>query len=99
MTPSSFGDLIPKVLRETTKRHEVMHRMQVEWPRIVGKALAGRSKPVAIRRKRLYVHISEPAASFELTMKKPHVLAKAHTIVGEELVDLVLRAGSIDESR
>lgn len=98
MAPS-FGDLIPKVLRETTKRHESLHRMQEEWPRIVGKSLADRSKPVAIRRKRLYVHVSEPAASFELTMKKPHVLAKAHAIVGEELVDVVPRAGAVGESR
>ena len=98
MAPS-FGDLIPNVLRETTKRHESLHRMQEEWPRIVGKSLAGRSQPVAIRRKRLYVHVSEPAASFELTMKKPQVIARARTIIGEELTDVVPRAGAIGESR
>lgn len=94
-TSNPIGDLIPKILAETTKKHQALHQLQEQWARLVGKTLADHTKPVSIRRGIVYVHADQPGASYTLSLKKTTLLKRVEAAAGCPVSDLVVRAGTL----
>ena len=92
--PQSLKDLVPQVLQQT-KRSESLQRIQDEWARVVGHVLAEHSRPVSLRKGRLYVQTDEAGTNFLLSLKKQRLLARLPKVAGCEIADVVIRTGAM----
>ncbi len=94
--PKPIRELIPNVIRQAAERQRAIEQLQRRWARVVGKDLAGHTKPVRMSRGTLYVQTDEPGASFVLSLEKPRLLkALKEAAGGEPIEDIVVRAGEL----
>jgi len=93
MTPKPIGALIPHVLSQTAKQHQGIHRIQRRWNRLVGREVAAHTRPVSLRRGRLYVQTDEPGASFAISLEKPRLLKLLQTTAGCKIEEVIVRPG------
>ena len=91
----SLGDLLPNVLRQTSKKAEALQQVQAQWERLVGRELAAHSRPSSIRRNTLYIQSDEPGTSFGLSLLKVRMLEELPAIAGCPVQELVVRAGML----
>jgi predicted nucleic acid-binding Zn ribbon protein len=91
----ALGDLLPEVLRQTSKTAQAIQNVQASWERLVGKELALHSKPVRIRRMTLYVQTDEPGTNFGLSLLRVRLLDELPALVGGPIRDIVVRAGAL----
>lgn len=90
----AIKDLIPTVMQRMTTQHEKIQQLQRHWARLVGKQLATHTRPVNLRRGRLYVNTNEPGASFTLSLEKPRLLEQLQK-APYHVEDIVIRAGEL----
>ncbi len=88
-------DLIADVLQQAAKTHEAIYQVQAHWEELVGKKLAAHTKPMTIKRDRLYVHADQPASSFSLSLERSKLLKRLPEIAGRPITDIVIRAGTV----
>jgi hypothetical protein len=73
------------------------HRLQRQWPGIVGEHVAAHTRPESIRFKKLYVIADSSVWVQQLAFLKPSLLASINTAAGNPVVaDIVLRVGEIE---
>ncbi len=82
------------VMRRATAQHENIQRLRRHWGQLVGKPLAAHTRPVSLRRGRLYVNTNEPGASFALSLEKTRLLEQLHK-APYHVEDIVIRAGEL----
>jgi hypothetical protein len=74
------------------------HRLQRQWPTIVGEHVAAHTRPESIRFKKLYVIVDSSVWVQQLTFLKPSLLESINTAAGNPIVtDIVLRVGEFDD--
>ena len=93
--PKPIGELIPDIVQKASVTHQTIQQLQQEWPRLVGKALAGHTRPAGLRRKTLCVYTDEPGASFLLSMGKDALLAKLRQRTRGQIEALIIRPGEV----
>ena len=93
--PKPIGELIPTIVRKASVAHQTIQQLQREWRRLVGKELAGHTKPASLRRKTLCVYTDEPGASFLLSMEKGALLAKLNQRTHGQIEELIIRPGEV----
>ena len=91
----SLGDLLPEVLRQTSKTAQAIQNVQASWERLVGKELALHSRPVRIRRSTLYVQTDEPGTNFGLSLLRVRLLDELPALAGGPVKEIVVRAGTL----
>lgn len=91
----TLATLLPGVLRRVERQAKPLQGIQARWPRLVGRALAGHTKPVSLRRGRLVVLADQPGDGFALSYQRAQVLARlARTRGCRGLVqEIVIRPG------
>lgn len=62
----------------------------VSWERIVGKAIARRTKRIYIRNKVLFVELQSPSLKHDLGYHKPHMLELFRKEFGEGVVSEIV---------
>ena len=62
-----IGEVIQRVLTHAKQQHGALFAIQRDWTKLVGRALAGHTKPVSLHRGRLIVHADRPGDSFALS--------------------------------
>jgi hypothetical protein len=73
------------------------HRLQRQWPAIVGEHVAAHTRPDSIRFKKLYVIADSSVWVQQLAFLKPSLLASINTAAGNPVVaDIVLRVGEVE---
>jgi hypothetical protein len=73
------------------------HRLQRQWPAIVGEHVAAHTRPESIRFKKLYVIADSSVWVQQLAFLKPSLLASINTAAGHPVVaDIVLRVGEVE---
>jgi hypothetical protein len=73
------------------------HRLQRQWPAIVGEHVAAHTRPESIRFKKLYVIADSSVWVQQLAFLKPSLLASINTAAGNPVVtDIVLRVGEVE---
>jgi hypothetical protein len=73
------------------------HRLQRQWPAIVGEHVAAHTRPESIRFKKLYVIVDSSVWVQQLAFLKPSLLAGINTAAGSSIVtDIVLRVGEVE---
>ncbi|MBI4323418.1 MAG: DUF721 domain-containing protein [Candidatus Omnitrophica bacterium] len=90
-----IGELIPKIVQQALTTHQTIQQLQQEWRRLVGKELAGHTRPASLRHKTLCVYTDEPGASFLLAMEKDALLAKLNQRTHGQIEELIIRPGEI----
>jgi hypothetical protein len=90
-----FGALVKTVLDHTEKQHAPLFTLQAQWSRLVGRALARRTKPVSLRRGRLVIHATHPGEHFALSYQRPQLLTRLRAVTGGRVEELVVRAGDV----
>ena len=90
----AIKDLIPTVLQHAMAQHEKIQQLQRRWASLVGRQLAAHTRPVSLRRGRLYVNTNEPGASFALNLEKTRLLEQLHK-APYHVEDIVIRAGEL----
>ena len=93
--PKPIGELIPAIVRKASVAHQTIQQLQREWRRLVGKELAGHTRPASLRRKTLCVYTDEPGASFLLSMEKGALLAKLNQRTRGRVEELIIRPGEV----
>jgi hypothetical protein len=93
--PAPLSELFSAVFRgtpaETRLREGAIWQV---WPAAVGKQIAGRARPVAIRDGILTVAVTSAPWMQQLTFLKKGIIEKLNTSLGEDLVrDIQLKAG------
>ncbi|HKN87653.1 MAG TPA: DUF721 domain-containing protein [Nitrospiraceae bacterium] len=72
------------------------HRLQRQWPAIVGQHVAAHTRPESIRFKKLYVIADSSVWVQQLAFLKPSLLESINTSAGSLIVtDIVLRVGEV----
>lgn len=73
------------------------HRLQRQWPTIVGEHVAAHTRPESIRFKKLYVIADSSVWVQQLAFLKPSLIASINTAAGHPIVaDIVLRVGEVE---
>lgn len=73
------------------------HRLQRQWPAIVGEHVAAHTRPESIRFKKLYVIVDSSVWVQQLAFLKPSLLESINTAAGHAIVaDIVLRVGEVE---
>ncbi|MDQ6734124.1 MAG: DUF721 domain-containing protein [Nitrospirota bacterium] len=73
------------------------HRLQRQWPAIVGEHVAAHTRPESIRFKKLYVIADSSVWVQQLAFLKPSLLESINTAAGSSIVtDIVLRIGEVE---
>jgi hypothetical protein len=73
------------------------HRLQRQWPTIVGEHVAAHTRPESIRFKKLYVIADSSVWLQQLAFLKPSLIASINTAAGHPIVaDIVLRVGEVE---
>jgi hypothetical protein len=73
------------------------HRLQRQWPAIVGEHVAAHTRPESIRFKKLYVITDSSVWVQQLAFLKPSLLESINTAAGSPIVtDIVLRIGEVE---
>jgi hypothetical protein len=73
------------------------HRLQRQWPAIVGEHVAAHTRPESIRFKKLYVITDSSVWIQQLAFLKPAMLESINTAAGSPIVtDIVLRVGEVE---
>lgn len=73
------------------------HRLQRQWPAIVGEHVATHTRPESIRFKKLYVITDSSVWVQQLAFLKPSLLESINTAAGSPIVtDIVLRIGEVE---
>jgi len=91
----SVGQLIPHVLKRATAKRQQLERLQRQWARIVGRALAKHANLVSLQRGTLTIQTDEPGASFAVSLEKPRLLKQLNAGAKIEVKDIVVRAGEV----
>lgn len=74
------------------------HRLQRQWPAIVGEHVAAHTRPESIRFKKLYVIADSSVWVQQLAFLKPSLLESINTAAGNPIVaDIVLRVGEVEQ--
>ena len=72
------------------------HRLQRQWPAIVGEHVAAHTRPESIRFKKLHVIADSSVWVQQLAFLKPSLLESINTAAGTLIVaDIVLRVGEV----
>ena len=73
------------------------HRLQRQWPVIVGEHVAAHTRPESIRFKKLSVIADSSVWVQQLAFLKPSLLESINTAAGSPIVtDIVLRVGEVE---
>ena len=91
----AIGALLPEALRKAEQRARPLQTIQRRWARLVGRALAGHTTPVSLRRGRLVVLAAQPGDGFALSYQRAQVLERLQRTRGcRGLVqEIVIRPG------
>ena len=82
---SSVGQILARVLRRNGLDQKLAKYQFIEfWPQIVGKAIAERAKPEAIRNKVLIVRVENSAWAQELSFQKQIIKTRLNNFLGVE---------------
>ena len=90
-----MADLLPKVLQQVKTQHEAIARLQQQWPRMVGRELAGQSRPVSLRRGRLTIHVQDAGTHFTLSLRLPALRQQLQRRLGGRVAEMVIRVGTV----
>ena len=90
-----IGAVLPQVLRLAEQRHNVLEELRQAWGKLVGKPLAGHSKPVSLRRGRLVVHVDRPGDGFTLHYDRERLLARLKSATKAQIDEIVFRPGEL----
>jgi hypothetical protein len=72
------------------------HRLQRQWPAIVGEHVAAHTRPESIRFKKLHVIADSSVWVQQLAFLKPSLIESINTAAGSPIVaDIVLRVGEV----
>ncbi|MEI8175777.1 MAG: DUF721 domain-containing protein [Candidatus Omnitrophota bacterium] len=67
------------------------------WKKAVGRAAAGRSRPVALRKGKLVVTVEDSSLLYELTLKKRQILEELGKTLKNRIQDIQFRIGDTRE--
>ncbi len=90
-----IGTVLPVVLTQAAKRQGALAAVQRRWRVLVGRALAGHSRPVSLRRGRLVVHVDCPGDSFALSFQRTTLLRRLKQHAKENIEELIIRPGEV----
>lgn len=96
MTGSSVQPLralIPAVLRQVEQHQGTLAAIQREWPALVGRRLAARTRPVGLRRRQLVVTVESPGEAFLLNYRRPALLKHLRATTQGKVEEIVIRPG------
>lgn len=91
----ALRSIIQAVMRQGARQHRPLFTIQRQWTRLVGKELAGHTRPVSLHRGRLVVHVDQPGDSFALSYQKAQLLKRLQTNTKGRVEEIVIRAGEL----
>ena len=101
MRTQRIGTVLSRVIKDL-KIEERMEgeRLLGQWNRIIGERIAGHSRPIGIKRKKLFVHVDSSGWVYELnTHYKGEILNKINEYFGKELLeDIYFKIGEVEGS-
>jgi len=91
-------ELVENFIKEKAPENIIVQTaLLTEWPKIISKSAAAKTKPVLIKDKILVVVVSNSSWLHQVTMDKNKILKKIHKIVGDEAIkDIRFKIGQID---
>ena len=87
--------ILHAVLQEQANQQQPLLAIQRRWGRLVGKELAGHTKPVSLRRGRLVVHVDQLGDGFTLNYRRAQVLKRLETETPGRVQEIVIRVGAV----
>lgn len=76
--PEPVGDILPKLMRHMKpRRKEGLEAVREVWPRVVGEAVARRSRIVALERGKLTVEVASSALRQDLGVFRQEQLVES----------------------
>jgi predicted nucleic acid-binding Zn ribbon protein len=86
-----IGEVIKEYLDEMNISRTLKEKRLVsQWEKLLGKAIAARTKQVTIKDRILYVHMTSSVARNELLMMRQAILEKMNEMAGEKLIDSIV---------
>lgn len=83
----SLGEAIDSFLQERGLKDKAdMHRIIIEWPRIMGRAIAENTEQLWYNEGVFYIRMASPVWKNELAMAKSKILEMVNRDLGRELV-------------
>ena len=90
-----IGTVVQQVLARTAKQRGVLANIQRQWGGLVGKALAGHTKPVSLLHGRLIVHADRPGDAFALSYQRAQLLERLQATATERVEEIIIRPGEV----
>ncbi|MBI4238312.1 MAG: DUF721 domain-containing protein [Deltaproteobacteria bacterium] len=86
--PTSVGELLAGLFQQRPEyaAKARQYRIWELWPRVVGESIARNATPIRMQDTTLLVGVRDSVWLQELTMLRPQLLAKIHTLVDPALV-------------
>ena len=96
---SRLGSILDDIVQRFGLSGKLLeHRLQRQWPAIVGEHVAAHTRPESIRFKKLYVIADSSVWVQQLAFLKPSLLESINAAAGAPMVsDIVLRVGEVEQ--
>jgi len=91
-------EVIENFIKEKAPQNiSIQTKLLTEWPKIISKSAALKTKPVLIKDKILVVVVSNSSWLHQLTMDKNKILKKISKIADKEVIkDIRFKIGQVD---
>jgi hypothetical protein len=96
-SPKNIGQVIPGVLKQLSREHGEMDRVQRAWKRLVGPQLAAHTRPVSLRRGRLMVAVEQPGDGFELSYRRTRLVEQLKAMTDGRVTEIILRPHGVSD--
>ncbi len=85
--PTPIAELLAHILGNNPRHEKKMRQYQLwsQWSVVVGEAIAAKAQPLRMQDTTLLIGVTSSAWVQELSMMKPRLLAKIHTVLDPAL--------------
>ena len=94
-----LGALIPAVLKNVEREHNILEQVQRAWRDVAGRPLAAHSRPVSVRRGRVVVVVDDPGGNFTLRFERTRILERLRTLTDGKVTEMLVRPGGSTRAR
>ena len=87
-----LGEITQRVLKKIEKK---INRPEIKvfafWPDIVGREIAGHTRPLSCKTRRLVISVDSPVWTSQLSFLKTDIIKKVNEITGLEIKEIIFK--------
>lgn len=94
-----LGSIISRTLKDCRRDSDDVLNIWSLWESAVGDAIAGNTRPAALKDKLLLVNVSDPIWIQQLQFLKADMIAKINGALGKNMIEEIkFKVGPVDDS-